>query len=450
MARLFDPIVLRAYANELPVARAELAEKLALLRNLVVRLSSPAVLNSKETVVEQSFNERLFAELFDYQTLFRDGMGNYHLRPKNYYSQRRRYDDFALGFFEGDEGSRLVLAELKSPGTDLEAPQTSGRYAGRTPIEQAFDAAAGSEARWIVVSNFDEIRIFSTSSAALWESIRLTDILSIGELARAYALLGKPSLLGCDATKPSPLDNLEQGNGPMIVPKKDNAIRLVQEARLKDPSEEFSFPELDDALQAGLVLVPSDGLYTWPLRLKGQEPALSRDRLVVELSTEEDGLLSRLELTKNAVLRVSEYLPLDTPGVNAHDLCIRVGFFVMLANETLGQFADEPILYESTLHETQGAMLSNIQALANGAPSVAFRAPGDMESIRASTSSRRVQTPTKQDMNSLPAWGKVCYDLVRELIFPFEGRRPATGLLSRVRPDENSVTSVLSVAIDDI
>ena len=46
---------------------------------------------------------------------------------------------------------RLVHAELKEYGTDLDRPQASGRHRGKTPVQQAFEAALRSpDVQWIV------------------------------------------------------------------------------------------------------------------------------------------------------------------------------------------------------------------------------------------------------------------------------------------------------------
>jgi hypothetical protein len=132
--------------------------RLALLR----RLAQQTIFQTlPETRVEQSWNEQLFARVLGYRTLFsHDGLP-FHILPKNL-ADRHHYDDFSLGFFGAGEDTVLGTAELKSPGADLDARQTSGNYKGRTPVQQALEAAAvhGSGCRWVLVSNFRELRLY--------------------------------------------------------------------------------------------------------------------------------------------------------------------------------------------------------------------------------------------------------------------------------------------------
>ncbi len=84
-----------------------------------------------EKRVEQSFNEQLFAFVLDYRTLLSHEPGEFHLLPQNF-AGGKRFDDFSLGFFGTGEAEPRVLAsaEFKSPGCDLDKPQTSGGYGG--------------------------------------------------------------------------------------------------------------------------------------------------------------------------------------------------------------------------------------------------------------------------------------------------------------------------------
>ncbi|KYG05073.1 hypothetical protein BE21_43005, partial [Sorangium cellulosum] len=138
------------------------ADKLALLR----RLAQSTLLGGlPETRVEQSWNEQVFAKLLDYRTLLSHSALPFHVLPKNA-AGARRFDDFSLGFFGLGEHTVLGTAELKSPGTDLDAPQWTGNYKGTTPVEQALSAARGHGAacRWVLVSNFRELRLYDARS----------------------------------------------------------------------------------------------------------------------------------------------------------------------------------------------------------------------------------------------------------------------------------------------
>ncbi len=53
----------------------------------------------------------------------------------------------------------IAVGELKTPGTDLDAPQS--RYPYETPVEQAFRYARHQPGvEWVIVSDMDEIRLY--------------------------------------------------------------------------------------------------------------------------------------------------------------------------------------------------------------------------------------------------------------------------------------------------
>jgi hypothetical protein len=147
-----------------------------------------------ETRVEQSFNEQLFARILDYRTLLSHDDGEFHLLPKNL-TGPRRFDDFSLGFF-GVRHAVFGTAEFKSPGVDLDAPQSDASYGGRTPVEQAFTAISGlPSCRWILVSNFQELRLYSAQGRRLLAVAELHEVRSHDDLADLMAHFDRSALL---------------------------------------------------------------------------------------------------------------------------------------------------------------------------------------------------------------------------------------------------------------
>ena len=123
---LFDPALLATHATIVAPSASECVRRLRVLDKLRRRRDDGSLGALVETRVEQSFNEQLFAEVFDYRTLFRDGAGSYHLKPKGYSSLTRQYNDFSLGFFgPGDAGEERVSAELKGLSIDLDFFESS-------------------------------------------------------------------------------------------------------------------------------------------------------------------------------------------------------------------------------------------------------------------------------------------------------------------------------------
>lgn len=166
-------------------------------RDLLRRLYRQYVLcnlpEQAESRVEQSFNERLFAEIFDYRTLL-SHVGPYHMQPKNW-TGKGHFDDFSLGEFSKGNEKVIVSAELKGPAADLDAPQAHDRKK-RTPVQQAIETATAHGARWAIVSNFRLLRLYNVARPTSWlAEANLHEVQSANDLALLCAHFDRCSLL---------------------------------------------------------------------------------------------------------------------------------------------------------------------------------------------------------------------------------------------------------------
>jgi hypothetical protein len=390
-----------------------------------------------ETRVEQSFNERLFAEIFDYRTLYRHGAGEYHLEPKKKHPNGR-YDDFALGFVSPSDRHFRVSAELKSPRVDLDAAQAN--YDGLTPVQQAFRAAGSNpDIRWIIVSNFDEVRLYHQSSQEEFERIVLSDVLSIAEFRRVWVLLSRTTLLGKSAEHDAPLDELLRGDFPMVVPKIAGQARLVHQVVFSNASEsELPFHIMDGALRAALEAAPKD-VTMWPLRSPVATPRVAGDRLVV--NDEVDGLVpSTIELSRFGVLRLSEYLNEDHavdnghPILNAADLSARVGCFIVFAKSVAER------LYDGEAGGNYTWEILDVDGAICGFPASWFSDTTVAQlPLRAGISYTRVPVQSwTTGFAAMPLARHTAF-VVRELLFPFEMRNNITGAVARLDVHENQI-----------
>ncbi|AUX28176.1 MULTISPECIES: hypothetical protein [Sorangium] len=183
-------------------------KKLDILGRLRSRLAID-LSNYRETTIESSFGERIFAELFGYTTLFSSAGSNFEIYPKRYAGRdaqgRKHYDDFSIGVFDGDHSRVVVTVELKGPKTDLDKAQGKPgdkKYEGKSPAEQAIATAElFGECKWIVVSNFSEIRLYKSgdndwSARAFLEHVRNRD-----DLAILLAHFDRRALIGVNSQK---------------------------------------------------------------------------------------------------------------------------------------------------------------------------------------------------------------------------------------------------------
>ena len=124
--------------------------------------------------------------------------------------------DGALGEFVAGPGGGLggpvrAVVELKDARTGLDAKQRGhgGRGRQETPVEQAFSYPSkfGGSCRWVLVSNFVELRLYSAQDQTRAEVFQLDSLPdSPDQLRRFFALLLPAHLLPAPGTPEAPLD----------------------------------------------------------------------------------------------------------------------------------------------------------------------------------------------------------------------------------------------------
>lgn len=347
MATIFSEQELDVFA--LRMAPSEHDQEVALERLAVLReRDSRGDLRAlTERRVEQSFNEKLFAEVFGYRTLLRDGAGHYHLEPQRYAPAAglRHYTDFSLGFYERGEGPTAAIAELKAPGASLDDPQ-HGRYAGQSAVQQALATASAAGSQWAIVSNFDELRLYRTGQPLAYETFRLMDPSPL-RFRRGYALFSRSSLLGDDAARLAPLEMLYQRTLrglTMMLPQQEGHVRLVMTCRYErtaDMPQEFLLSALSDAIEKA-------ALPEFKLTGGWMKPQLIDD--VISIPFETSRLPSLIRADRSGVVTVTHCLR-ARQSFDAHDLARTLLMQLRFANAAAGRLASSVISVQWALED---------------------------------------------------------------------------------------------------
>lgn len=150
--------------------------------------------STKETAARPTFIQRILQDVLGYRLI--EGDDNYTLASE--YPVRGGSVDVALGQFGRRDTADDVFApfELKGPATiDLDAIMP-GR--GRSPVQQAWDYATDIPgARWVLVSNCVEIRLYAFGRGRdAYEMFDLTRLDDPDEQRRLCMLLSARQLLG--------------------------------------------------------------------------------------------------------------------------------------------------------------------------------------------------------------------------------------------------------------
>lgn len=104
--------------------------------------------------------------------------------------------DATLGYFNNGERDVQVVIELKGASCDLDIKQKRIND-NRTPVEQAFSYAPkyGGRCKWVIVSNFVEIRLYHASNQLAYEQFNINYLTDEKEFLRFYYLLNKDNLI---------------------------------------------------------------------------------------------------------------------------------------------------------------------------------------------------------------------------------------------------------------
>jgi len=172
-------------------------EKIKLIENWQENIISGKVVRAKEEELKPLFLTLLFGDVLGYEY---KNSTDWNLRLENKSSLDSSKADAALGFFKIKEKQELdkdvrAVIEIKDARTTLDKPQNRSDFKG-SAVEQCFMYAvkSGEKCKWVIVSNFVEIRLYLANDMTKYESF---DILSLNdkyEFYRFYYLLANGQL----------------------------------------------------------------------------------------------------------------------------------------------------------------------------------------------------------------------------------------------------------------
>lgn len=160
---------------------------------------------ANEVQLHGEFLTRVFGDVLGYRMRTTAGTdGSYELRAEQGLGGRAA--DGAVGFFAPNRQHIVAPIELKAASQALDTRK--GR--NQTPVQQAWEyASRAPESRWILVSNYDETRLYSKARG--WDAYELFKLGELGTEAgflRFYGLLGRDALLGREPGGPAAVDRL--------------------------------------------------------------------------------------------------------------------------------------------------------------------------------------------------------------------------------------------------
>lgn len=181
----------RAEIAELP--EEHLAKAIKVIEGWVWELQHSDLDKTKETSVQGPFLFRIFGDCLGYEQAG-GGFETHHLVAELGIKQDSA--DAGLGFYMATLKTTRVVVELKDAHTSLDKKQI-GRARNETPVEQAFRYASKEDScKWIIVSNFKEIRLYSKfRSTDYFEPFRLEELTDPVRFREFYYLMSRENLI---------------------------------------------------------------------------------------------------------------------------------------------------------------------------------------------------------------------------------------------------------------
>ncbi len=208
---IFNPKTLSKVLNLIgPSSVPNLKEKRGIISKWIDSIQSGKLDNIKETSIDQKFLEDFFESVLGYQGVI-GGSEEWNIIPQQKMKITSNRADGALGYFSNEQEDIRAVIELKDANTDLDSPQHH-RNGKPTPVEQAFGYApkAGKSCKWVIVSNFKELRLYHRSSLNEYEVFFIEKLLEPETFKKFYYLLSNENLIAKDGE--SEIEKLYRNN----------------------------------------------------------------------------------------------------------------------------------------------------------------------------------------------------------------------------------------------
>lgn len=188
---LFHPKVLKKL-NEGLIKPSE--EHTEILSSWAQSITDGTIYKRKETELQGLFRDKIVTQVLGYKPF--SGANTYDVFPE--YPIAGKFVDLGLGAFDPHDDKKSVcqgVFELKGAKTKLDSVM-AGR--NKTPVQQAWEYAMDVKgARWVLVSNYIEIRLYAFGHGRQdYERFQLETLLEPEQYTRFIKILSKENLLG--------------------------------------------------------------------------------------------------------------------------------------------------------------------------------------------------------------------------------------------------------------
>ncbi|MGP1513223.1 MAG: Eco57I restriction-modification methylase domain-containing protein [Gemella haemolysans] len=192
--RIFKESFIEYKLESFEISKEELSEKKAKIQDFINFIKSGKIKDYNEEQLQARFATEVFEKTLGYKNSFNETW-EYELERKTDVDGQK--PDIVLGEFTSNESKVFAVVELKDfKYYDLDKKQNRVGDK-RTPVEQGFGYAPkfGGNCRWVLISNFNEIRLYDKNDENQYERFYIEDLEDDFEFKRFLYLLSKENIL---------------------------------------------------------------------------------------------------------------------------------------------------------------------------------------------------------------------------------------------------------------
>ena len=192
--RIFKESFIEYKLESFEISKEELAEKKAKIQDFINFIKSGKIKDYNEEQLQARFATEVFEKTLGYKNSFNETW-EYELERKTDVDGQK--PDIVLGEFTSNDSKVMAVVELKDfKYYDLDKKQNRVGDK-RTPVEQGFGYAPkfGGNCRWVLISNFNEIRLYDKNDENQYERFYIEDLEDDFEFKRFLYLLSKENIL---------------------------------------------------------------------------------------------------------------------------------------------------------------------------------------------------------------------------------------------------------------
>ena len=192
--RIFKESFIEYKLESFEISKEELLDKRAKLQDFIYFIKSGKIKDYNEEQLQARFATEVFEKILGYKNSFNETW-EYELERKTDIDGQK--PDIVLGEFSSNESKVMAVVELKDfKYYDLDRKQNRVGDK-RTPVEQGFGYAPkfGGNCRWVIISNFNEIRLYNKDNESEYERFYIEDLEDDFELKRFLYFLSKENIL---------------------------------------------------------------------------------------------------------------------------------------------------------------------------------------------------------------------------------------------------------------